>query len=57
MAISRSPAVYRRLKAVRGATRKPLNDMPMTAVPRYGMKTVMSHRRSGNRMEKWITYA
>lgn len=57
MSISKSPAAYRRMKAIRGAARFPLNDAALTAVPRYGKQTVLSHRKSEKRMEKWITHA
>lgn len=57
MSISKSPAAYRRLKSIRGATRTPLSDAAMTAIPRYGKQTVLTHRRSDARMRKWITYA
>ena len=57
MATSISPAEYKRMKAIRGGARYPLNDAPMTARPRYGKQTVLSHRRNEKRMEKWITHA
>ena len=57
MAISRSALEYQRVKKIRGAERLPLRDMPLTAQPRYGMKTVRSHRRGETRMGRWLKYA
>lgn len=56
MKASKSPLGYQRLKDVREVRQLPLRDQPLTATPRYGMKTVKSHRRGETRMSRWLRY-
>lgn len=53
---NKSPLAYQRLKDIREVRQLPLKDRPATAIPRYGQKTVISHRRGETRMEKWLKY-
>lgn len=56
MSISKSPLGYQRFKDIREVRQLPLRDRPETARPRYGKKTVRTHRRGETRMEKWLRY-
>lgn len=53
---NQSPRVYQRQHEIRDNPSDPVNDRPMTAKPRYGKKTVLSHRRGEKRMEKWLKH-
>lgn len=57
MAVSKSPREYLRLKSVRDVRQHCPDDKAETALPRYGTKTVRSHRRGDNREGRWLKYA
>lgn len=56
MSKSTSPLAYQRHKELRTKRKLPLSDRHATALPRYGMKTVLSHRRGEKGMEKWLEH-
>lgn len=51
---NKSPLAYQRHKALKGTRTAPVNDRAMTAVPRYGKKSVLTHRQGEKRMEVWL---